>query len=147
RGGTATHEIEIEPQAEAASPKRPAVDGTVRLAIVVDDLGGNRAAADSIFSLGYPLTVSVLPDHEHSAEIAEEAHRRGLEVMLHLPMQASAGAQPEAKELRGGMSQAEVAATVGEFLQHVPDAVGVNNPQGSQATADALLMRELMPVL
>jgi len=36
---------------------------------------------------------------------------------------------------------------VDQFLQNVPDAAGVNNHQGSQATADAALMDELMPVL
>src|SRR5439155_849444 len=41
----------------------------------------------------------------------------------------------------------EVAAMVDRFLQNVPDAAGVNNHQGSQATADAALMDELMPVL
>ena len=36
---------------------------------------------------------------------------------------------------------------VGQFLQNVPGVVGVNNHQGSQATSDAELMSELMPVL
>ena len=54
-----------------------------RLAIIIDDLGSDRAAADAVFALGYPLTVSVLPNHEHSVDIAKEAHRRGFQVMLH----------------------------------------------------------------
>jgi uncharacterized protein len=33
------------------------------------------------------------------------------------------------------------------MMQSVPNASGVNNHQGSQATADPALMRELMPVL
>lgn len=144
-GGTVTHEIEIEPLAEtAASTRLP--PGTARLAIILDDLGADRAAAESIFALGYPLTISVLPGHEHSAEIASEAHHRGLEVMLHLPMQAAAG-KPEPEELHAGMNQKEVAAMLNEFLERVPDAVGVNNHQGSQATADSDLMRKLMPAL
>ncbi len=57
-----------------------------RLAIVIDDLGNDRAQADALFKLSYPLTLSVLPYHSGSTEIAEEAHRRGYEVMLHLPM-------------------------------------------------------------
>jgi uncharacterized protein len=36
---------------------------------------------------------------------------------------------------------------VSGLLQAVPDAAGVNNHQGSQSTADAALMNELMPVL
>jgi len=34
-----------------------------------------------------------------------------------------------------------------QMMQSVPNAAGVNNHQGSQATADAALMEELMPVL
>jgi uncharacterized protein len=118
-----------------------------QLAIIVDDLGSDRSAAESVFALGYPLTVSVLPNHEHSAEIASEAHRRGFQVMLHLPMQSVANETPEAQELHPGMPEPEVAALVAQFLRSVPDASGVNNHQGSQATADATLMDELMPVL
>jgi uncharacterized protein len=118
-----------------------------RLAIIIDDLGSDRAAADAVFALGYPLTVSVLPNHEHSVDIAKEAHRRGFQVMLHLPMQSVANETPEAQELHPGMPAPEVAALLDQFLQNVPDATGVNNHQGSQATADAPLMDELMPVL
>jgi len=118
-----------------------------RLAIIIDDLGSDRAAADAVFALGYPLTVSVLPNHEHSVDIAKEAHRRGFQVMLHLPMQSVANETPEAQELHPGMPAPEVAELIGQFLQNVPDAAGVNNHQGSQATADTALMDELMPVL
>ena len=118
-----------------------------RLAIIIDDLGGDRAAADAVFALGYPLTVSVLPNHEHSMDIAKEAHRRGFQVMLHLPMQSVTNETPEAQELHPGMPAPEVAALLDQFLQNVPDAAGVSNHQGSQATADTALMDELMPVL
>jgi len=58
------------------------------MAIILDDLGADAGAADAVLALHYPLTVSVLPNHPHSSEIAEEAHRRGFQVMLHLPMQS-----------------------------------------------------------
>jgi hypothetical protein len=117
------------------------------LAIILDDLGNDRAAAEAIFALSYPLTISVLPDRPHSADIAEEAHRRGYQVMLHLPMESVAKETPESRELRPGMSAGDVAALVNQFLQAVPAVAGVNNHQGSQSTADSALMDELMPVL
>jgi uncharacterized protein len=121
--------------------------GSARLAIILDDLGSDRAAADSIFALSYPLTISVLPNHAHSTEIAEEAHRRGYEVMLHLPMQSVGNETPEAKELRPGMAADDIPVLFEQMMQSVPDAVGVNNHQGSQATANPELMHEFMPVL
>jgi len=133
---TATHGTSLSPQS-----------GGAKLAIILDDLGNDRAAAEAIFALPYPLTISVLPDHAHSAEIAEEAHRRGYEVLLHLPMQAAGNEKPEAQELRPGMTTGDVTLLVEQMLQAVPYAAGVNNHQGSQATSDPALMSELMPIL
>jgi uncharacterized protein len=121
--------------------------GSARLAIILDDLGNDRAAADAIFALPYPLTISVLPNHAHSTEIADEAHRRGYEVMLHLPMESVGKETPEAEELRPGMPAEDIPVLFEQMMQSVPNAAGVNNHQGSQATADETLMEELMPVL
>jgi polysaccharide deacetylase 2 family uncharacterized protein YibQ len=119
-----------------------------RLAIIIDDLGYDRSAADAVLALGFPLTVSVLPHLPLSSELAEEAQRRGDQVMLHLPMESEAdGAKPEDIELRVGMNVAQVDATLAGMLETVPYAAGVNNHQGSRATADAALMQALMPAL
>lgn len=124
----------------------PAVSGP-KLAIILDDLGNDREAGEAVFDLHYPVTISVLPYHAHSTEIAEEAQRRGLEVMLHLPMRAIANDAPEAKQLEPGMSGEDVASALGGMLESVPTASGVNNHEGSLATTDAKLMGALMPLL
>ena len=149
RSDYVTHFVHIHPSvAESShelSPTNPA--GSARLAIILDDVGTDRAAADVIFALPYPLTLSVLPNRPHSVDIAEEAHRRGYQVMLHLPMHAVGAARAEPQELRHGMRANDVATLVDEFLRAVPDVTGVNNHQGSQSTADAALMDALMLVL
>jgi hypothetical protein len=149
KSGLRTHAVHIHTGSRAAeqSGNGNLPPGGARLAIILDDLGSDRAAAEAIFELPYPLTISVLPNHEHSSEIANEARRRGYQVMLHLPMQAVATEKPEAQELRPDMPEAEVSQLVNQFLQSVPGAVGVNNHQGSRATSDSALMAELMPVL
>jgi polysaccharide deacetylase 2 family uncharacterized protein YibQ len=118
-----------------------------RLAIILDDLGSDNNAAKAVFAMPYPLTISVLPNQTHSAEIAQQAQRRGDQVMLHLPMQSVAKEHPEAQELHGGMSRAAVSRLVSQFLNEVPGVIGVNNHQGSASTADKKLMAELMLVL
>jgi polysaccharide deacetylase 2 family uncharacterized protein YibQ len=151
--GVVTQAIHIHSQATPSPP--PAAmgnhetknTGQARLAIILDDLGEDRAAADEIFALPYPLTISVLPHHPHSVDIAKDAHARGYQVMLHLPMQSIGMEQHEAEELRPGMPAQNVSALVGRFLEDVPDVMGVNNHQGSQATADRQLMSQLMPIL
>lgn len=148
-GALRTHAIHIiaplgNLRAEAAGRRVP----KARLAIIIDDLGYDRAAADAVFDLSFPLTVSVLPHHPHSADIAEEAHRRGYQVMLHLPMESSNGdAKPEAIQLRTGMNPAEATRLLAGMLETVPYAAGANNHQGSLATADARLMATVMPAL
>ncbi len=131
----------------ASSPRAGPQKGVARLAIILDDLGSDRAAADAIFALPYPLTISVLPNHAHSADIAVAAHRRGDEVMLHLPMESVGNETPEAQELHPGMAADAIPLLFEQMMESVPYAVGVNNHQGSQATADPVLMQELMPVL
>lgn len=128
-------------------PTHPLGDHSARLAIIIDDVGADPTAVDSIFALSYPLTLSVLPGHPRSTEIAEEAHQRGYQVMLHLPMESQANEAPEAQELRTGMTTPEVSRQLEEMLQSVPHAIGVNNHQGSLATTDPRLMSELMPLL
>jgi polysaccharide deacetylase 2 family uncharacterized protein YibQ len=130
-----------------ASRQQGEKNGSARLAIILDDLGNDRAAADAIFALPYPLTVSVLPHHAHSVDIAEEAHRRGYEVMLHLPMQSVGNEMPEAEELHPGMPADDIPVLFEQMMQSVPNASGVNNHQGSEATADPALMEELMLLL
>jgi hypothetical protein len=149
RAGNVTHQLHIHEQITSASRELPpSQEGAgPRLAIILDDLGNDRATADAIFALQCPITISLLPNHPHSADIAEEAHRRGYQVMLHLPMKSVGNERPEAQELQPGMSADEVSAMVGNLLQAVPEVAGVNNHQGSQSTADAALMGELMPVL
>jgi polysaccharide deacetylase 2 family uncharacterized protein YibQ len=144
------HPHRVAKNAPVSRPAHPAVPASgPRLAIILDDLGGNDSAAsvEDIFALHYPLTLSVLPNHAHSAQIAAEAHRRGYQVILHLPMQAVGSEIPESNELRPGMTSPEVSKDLTGMLASVPYASGVNNHQGSRATSDAALMNELMPLL
>jgi uncharacterized protein len=131
----------------AASARGSLVAHSPRLAIVIDDLGNDPAQADALFRLSYHLTLSVLPHQANSAEIAEEAHRRGYQVMLHLPVASNAGALDEPVELHPGMDSAAVGNTLSAMLETVPYASGVNNHEGSLGTSDEKLMDELMPLL
>ena len=135
----------ITPLAAAARPV--SASPRPRLAVVIDDLGNDRAQADALFRLSYPLTLSVMPHLSNSGEIAEEAHRRGYEVLLHLPMASTGGQSDEPIELRPGMASSAVGTTLAAMLDTVPYATGVNNHEGSLSTSDATLMKELMPLL
>ena len=148
-GGTRTQSVHaVTPLPARARPPAPRNTATApRLAIILDDLGHDRAAANSVLALSFPLTVSVLPNLPLSADVAEEAYRRGDQVLLQLPMEAMNDAKREAVELRVGMNTQQVQTTLAGMLETVPRAIGVNNHQGSRATSDPGLMDELMPGL
>jgi polysaccharide deacetylase 2 family uncharacterized protein YibQ len=150
--GNLTHTIHVvtalSAKAQPPGPKNPEKSGAARLAIIIDDIGYDRAAADSVIGLPFPLTVSVLPHLPSSAEVAEEAYKRGDQILLHLPMESDAEtAKSEDVELKVGMNQSQVLSVVSGMLDTVPHAVGVNNHQGSRATSDTALMQALMSFL
>ena len=119
-----------------------------RLAIVIDDLGYDQSAADSLLALPFPLTASVLPHLPLSTQVAEQAYRRGDQVLLHLPMEPeSDAAKREDVELRVGMNAKQVESALEGMLETVPHVAGVNNHEGSRASADPALMEALMPAL
>lgn len=144
--GVRTHTINIVTPILEASDTHPS-GGHAKLAIIIDDLGYDRETAETLFQMPFRLTVSVLPHLQHSSEIAEEASRRGYEVMLHLPIEANDDVKPESIELRPGMPPDQVARMVQQMLETVPQATGVNNHQGSLGTSDAALMDAIMPAL
>lgn len=149
--GVITHSVHIHfagsTDVSRNSAPQTTYDQAPRLAIILDDLGNDDGAAQAVFAMPYPVTISILPNHVHSAEIAQQAQRRGDQVMLHLPMQSVAKEHAEKQELHRGMSRADISRLVSEFLNEVPGVIGVNNHQGSASTADKKLMAELMPVL
>lgn len=137
--GRRTHSIEIAVASAEGNSGRP------RLAIIIDDIGSDKFAAEMLLKLPYPLTLSILPAQAHSIDIADEAYRRGDQVMLHLPMEFEGNkAKAEPVELRVGMSTAQVDDLLAEMLGEVPHVVGVNNHEGSLATTEPQLMSELM---
>jgi polysaccharide deacetylase 2 family uncharacterized protein YibQ len=120
-----------------------------RAAIVIDDMGHDLEPAHKLLALAYPLTFSLLPHLRYTRITAEDAHRAGLEVMLHLPMEPEPGAHPSPGQgaILTGMSEAEVERIIQNDLVSTPYAVGVNNHMGSRATKDAALMARVMKVL
>lgn len=147
--GVRTHSIHIAtPSAISVRELAPEPGNTSQLAIIIDDLGSDLGSVDKLLKLPYPLTLSILPNQAHSTEIADQAFRRGDQVMLHLPMEFQGkSAKAEPTELRVGMRSGDVNLLLTRMLDTVPHAVGVNNHEGSRATADSSLMAEVMGAL
>jgi len=132
----------------SAAPASPAPAGSgPKLALIVDDCGQWLATERGFIALPIALTMSVLPHVHGTTEIAQEANAAGKGVMLHLPMEPLSGAYPGPGEVKVSMTDAQVTAQVEDDLAQVPLATGVNNHEGSKASADARVMGDVIAVL
>ena len=133
-------------QGTAQSQQHPAqVKG--RLAIVIDDCGSDMATLEKLNTLPIPLTYSVMPNKTHTTESAQSGHQAGRKIFVHLPMQPLNVSSSESVFIGSDMNDSTVKATTNELLDQVPHAIGMNNHQGSMATADARLMKDVMSVM
>lgn len=112
-----------------------------RLAIIIDDCGQWIETERGFVALSIPVTLSVLPDVPYTKEIASEAAAGGKGVMLHLPMEPISQLNPGPGKITTEMSNAAIERQVENDLADVPFAQGVNNHEGSKATADPRVMR------
>ena len=131
--------------APAASPK-PNTPSAVKgkLAVVIDDAGRDLASQHVYESLGIPLTLAVMPNQVHTRDAALSWHARGLPVILHQPMESVSGIGMESKVILTSMSDEEIRSLLKSSLSQVPEAVGINNHQGSKATTDRHTMEVVM---
>jgi len=118
-----------------------------RLAIIVDDCGQWPVTERGFVALPIPITLSVLPHVRYGASIAREAAAAGKGVMLHLPMETLSGKYPGPGEITTAMDDAAIDAELRGDLADVPFARGVNNHEGSRATADPRVMNDVAGVL
>jgi polysaccharide deacetylase 2 family uncharacterized protein YibQ len=118
-----------------------------RLAIIIDDIGYNLTLGKRTADLTGSFTLAVLPLTPHGPELAERAHKRGKEIMLHAPMSNRHNYPLGRGALVSNMEQAEFLKVLRNNLASIPHIKGVNNHMGSllteQATPMAWLMAEL----
>jgi len=134
---------EYPPEPEPAEPVAmpyttvAAPGGKAKVAIVIDDMGSDLAHIDALLALDVPLSIAVLPYQPYSAPTARKAEAAGLDVLLHLPMQAEGTSNGLGRgALFTDMGSGEITETLGHDLDEVPGAIGVNNHMGSAFTKD-----------
>ena len=118
-----------------------------QLAIIIDDIGNNLALGKRSADLPGNLTLAILPLTPHGAGLAERAHRRGKEIMLHIPMSNHRNYPLGPGGLTSNMEQVEFLAVLRQNLASTPHVRGVNNHMGSRLTEQAEPMRWLMQEL
>lgn len=131
---------------EAAPPVKKTYP---RVAIVIDDMGQDMARLRELVALNARITVAVLPNLSHSKQTATEAYDRGLEVILHLPMEPRdlGFNNPGKGALLMAMGPEEIKRKIEEDLLTVPFATGINNHMGSRFTEDEGRMRTVLALV
>ncbi|WNR45814.1 divergent polysaccharide deacetylase family protein [Paenibacillus roseipurpureus] len=141
--------------AASAGASNPSLDGqqpisasTKKVAIVIDDFGNNMEGTAEMLKLPIPFTVAVMPFLPSTKQDAQLAHDRGLEVILHLPMEPVRGKRswlgPGA--ITTDLSNEEIHKRISAAIDDVPFAIGINNHMGSKATADERVMKILIDI-
>ncbi len=129
-------------------PSHVYAENNRELAIVIDDFGNGMGGTDEMLRLPVTLTVAIMPFLETTERDAEEAHRYGHEVIVHVPMEPIKGKRswlgPGA--ITTDLSNKEIRKRVNEAVEAVPHAVGMNHHMGSKATADERVMRIVLEV-
>ncbi|MGM0879744.1 MAG: divergent polysaccharide deacetylase family protein [Bacillota bacterium] len=118
------------------------------VAIVIDDFGNGMAGTEEMMKLPVKFTAAIMPFMPTTRHDAEEAHRLGHDVIVHMPMEPIKGLKrwlgPGA--LTTDMSDEEIRKRVERAIGDVPHAIGMNNHMGSKVTADERVMRIVLGV-
>jgi hypothetical protein len=141
-----------EPEPSPVHKPQPAEnlpDHRPMVAIIIDDLGYEMDVAEKFLSIDGPLTYAILPQSPFYRQIAESAHNRGCQVMLHLPMEPREYPEvdPGPGALLTDMSADERIGLLKSHLDSVPYISGVNNHMGSKMSEDSAQMNQLLSII
>jgi polysaccharide deacetylase 2 family uncharacterized protein YibQ len=145
-------EATLAPSPAATPAASPTVAPTqnpngVQVALIIDDCGQWLTTERGLIALPIPITLSVLPHVHYTTEIAQEASDAGKGVMMHLPMEPLSHANPGPGEIKTAMADDAVTKQTEDDVAQVPLAKGVNNHEGSEASADGRVMKDVIAVV
>lgn len=104
-----------------------------KVAIIIDDIGYRKSDLN-VLSLPGNITYSVLPQTPYGKKLAQKAYDRNLDVMLHIPMEATNGKKLGPGALTSEMGEQAIRNNLAKAFSEVPFAVGINNHMGSLLT-------------
>jgi len=135
-------ETEKEDKAHKISPEisPPVLKG--KIGIIIDDFGyRNDEVSDGFLELDAYLTYAIIPGHEYSTSFGEKAIKAGYEVIVHMPMENTGKTYGEEEfVLTTEMDNETIQRRINTAFNQIPTAIGMNNHQGSSASADQRVM-------
>ena len=114
-----------------------------KIAIVIDDWGYNLNNLHFLDEIKYPLNISVLPNLTFSTQVAQKVKQKGMELILHLPLEPESNKYVglEQNTITTDMAAKQIREILLKDISHFPYIKGVSNHMGSKATRSAKTMR------
>ena len=140
--GVETEKVSSRPMRRSNQP--------AKLAFIIDDIGAYEIGAMNLKKLGIPITAAILPDSARAHEEATLIQEYGLQALIHLPMEPLNGdgqTYDQEKTINLHSTDDEIKAIIEKAKKIIPNAVGVNNHQGSLATTDRDLMNRTLKII
>ncbi len=123
-------------------------DGRPVIAIVMDDLGIDRARTRRTLELPGPLSLSFLAYAKDLQAQAGKGRGGGHEIWLHVPMEPSSkSVDPGPNVLLTGLPGEDLVRSLNWNLDQLENYVGINNHMGSRFTSDSTGMHAVMAEL
>jgi len=147
--------VEVEKKKEGKDssdvilPKKPTPILKGIIGIVIDDFGyRNDEISDGFLELDARLTYAIIPGHRYSTSFGEKAVESGYEVIVHMPMENTGKTYGEEEfVLMTTMDNETIERRLNNALKEIPTAIGMNNHQGSKASADQNVMSNIAKVM
>ena len=120
-----------------------------RIGLIIDDFGyRNDDVSDGFLNLNANITFAVIPGHRYSTSFSKKAIEDGFEVIVHMPMENTGKTYGEEEfVLMTNMDSETIERRIRNAIKQIPTAVGLNNHQGSKASADQKVMSNVARVL
>jgi polysaccharide deacetylase 2 family uncharacterized protein YibQ len=133
----------------ASIPKPAPRKALPSVALIIDDLGYDKKIAQKFAQLNVTLTFSILPHSPFQKKIARLAQSKGLEIMIHMPMEPVEYPQvnPGPGTLLTSMSPDELINQLDQNLNTLPGVKGINNHMGSRLTSESTQMYQIFSIL
>lgn len=142
-------EKEVPPHKPIPKPVPGIPKELPKIAIIIDDIGYDKEIVKKFLGLDAIFTFSILPYSPFQKSIARLVHSKGLDVMLHLPMEPNEYpmVNPGPGALLTSMSPDQLINQLDRDLDSVPFIQGVNNHMGSKMTTVSTQLYQILSVL
>jgi hypothetical protein len=142
-------EVEVPPHKPIPKPVPVIPKELPKIAIIIDDIGYDKEIVEKFLGLDAVFTFSILPYSPFQKSIAKSVHSKGLDVMLHLPMEPNEYpmVKPGPGALLTSMSPDQLINQLDKDLDSFPFIQGVNNHMGSKMTTVSTQLYQIFSVL